>query len=84
MEHKCQSCSMPMKQESDHGTEKDGNRSEDYCQFCMKNGKFLVEMCLDDYIQHQADIAVKKFGMPRAKALNMAQEILPTLKRWKN
>jgi hypothetical protein len=49
----------------------------------MQNGQFVVEMSLDDYIQKQTEIAIKRFGMPRAKALNMAQEILPTLKRWK-
>lgn len=79
----CQSCAMPMTEKDDFGTSEKGEKSHDYCKFCMVNGKFTVEMSLDNYIQRQADIAEKKFGISREKAVKMAGKILPTLKRWK-
>lgn len=36
----CQSCTMPIENVNDRGTEKDGSISNDYCKFCYQNGLF--------------------------------------------
>ena len=38
----CQSCGMPMSKPEDFGTEKDGSPSQEYCQYCYKNGKWTA------------------------------------------
>ena len=37
----CQSCAMPFYRPEDHGTEPDGTRSGDYCNYCYEDGVFL-------------------------------------------
>ena len=39
----CQSCGMPMKRNEDFGTNGDGSKNKEYCQFCFKEGKFTDE-----------------------------------------
>jgi hypothetical protein len=37
----CQSCGMPLKKDlSQHGTKNNGEKSEKFCHFCYKDGKF--------------------------------------------
>lgn len=40
----CQSCAMPFYRPEDHGTEPDGTRSGDYCNYCYDDGVFLQDM----------------------------------------
>ena len=37
----CQSCAMPFYRPEDHGTEPDGTRNGDYCNYCYEDGVFL-------------------------------------------
>ena len=37
----CQSCGMPLTKDDDCGTNADGSRNYDYCQYCFKDGRFL-------------------------------------------
>lgn len=34
----CKSCKMPMKKDSDFGTNADGSLNKEYCIHCMKKG----------------------------------------------
>jgi len=36
----CQSCGIPMKIDTDFGTNVDGSKNEDFCAFCYKEGKY--------------------------------------------
>lgn len=36
----CQSCGMPLKNETDLGTEKDGTLSSKYCEKCYRDGEW--------------------------------------------
>jgi hypothetical protein len=36
----CQNCGIPMKSAEEFGTNKGGNRSQDYCIYCFKNVDF--------------------------------------------
>lgn len=44
----CQSCAMPFYRPEDHGTEPDGTRSGDYCNYCYDDGVFLQDYANSD------------------------------------
>ena len=81
----CQSCGMPMAQEADHGTEGDGSRCEDYCQYCYQSGGFTAEMTMDEMIAFCAE-HVEDWDMQVTKEEAVAQmkQYFPQLKRWKS
>ncbi|HEX2947558.1 MAG TPA: zinc ribbon domain-containing protein [Clostridia bacterium] len=80
----CQSCAMPIENEAACGTNSDGSKNGDYCQYCLENGKFTFEGSMQDMIE--ACVPYVSKGEPYAdeesarKAMN---EIFPKLKRWK-
>ena len=47
MEQKiCQCCAMPI-DETTFGTEADGSKNEEYCQYCYADGHFTKECTMD-------------------------------------
>jgi hypothetical protein len=78
----CQCCAMPMQKQEDFGNNADKSKNSEYCRYCYQNGRFTVNMSLEEFIEKQIQIAQEKLGMPEEKARRMAQTILPTLKRW--
>ena len=77
----CQSCSMPLVKDDDYGTTKSGDRSDEYCVYCLKNGEFTQDISLEQAIAQcveYADIA----AVTKEEALEYAQSVFPTLKRW--
>jgi hypothetical protein len=79
----CQSCAMPLLKKEDFGTNKNKTRNKEYCWHCFNNGKFLDEgITLQDKINKNIKFAIK-MGWSEDQAKKMANEILPTLKRWK-
>jgi len=80
----CQSCGMPLdKDPSQGGTNADKSKSSDYCSFCFQDGKFLDEgITLKEKIEKNVQIAVSRLSMPESKAREMAENLLPELKRW--
>lgn len=83
-ERYCQCCGMPMGETDElYGTEKDGNKSKDYCKYCYDLGEFLmdctmeevIEMCIQPMVDENPD-------MTPEKARSMMMEWFPTLKRW--
>ena len=79
----CQSCGMPIdKDPNKGGTNADQSRSDKYCSFCYKDGKFTDEgITLRGKIEKNIQIAVK-MGIPESKAKEMAENVLPQLERW--
>ena len=77
----CQSCSMPLSPEL-LGTEIDGTKSTDYCQFCYQDGKFThTRYSLDDMISHLQN-QMDHENLPE-DIIESAIARLPHLKRWK-
>ena len=73
---------MPIQKDEQHGTNEDGSKSNEYCVYCYKNGKFTDEgITMEQKIQKNIEIA-KKMGMPEDKAKEMANSVIPRLKRW--
>ena len=78
----CQSCGMPMEKSEDFGTNADRNRNEDYCCFCFKNGDFTSpDLTLEQMIDKLIGFA-DKMGMTQTQAREIAQKVIPRLKRW--
>jgi len=74
---------MPMTKDADHGTDNDGRTSKEYCTFCYREGKFTDEgITLEQKVEKNVQIAVK-MGWPEEKAREMAENIIPKLKRWR-
>ena len=80
----CQSCAMQLdKDPYKGGTNLDQSKSDKYCSFCFKEGKFMDEgITLEQKIEKNIKMAVN-MGMPQDKAQEMAESILPNLERWK-
>lgn len=85
----CQSCGMPMTANEHFGTNKDGNRNEEYCVYCFKDGSFTDNMTLDEMIEESLNYpeALKDEDgnqITREEATNKLRAYYPTLKRWRN
>ena len=80
----CQSCGMPMTEESLYGNNADGSKNQDYCTYCYGDGQFANECSMEQMIDFCVPHMVQgNEGMTADKARAMMQEFFPTLKRWK-
>ena len=79
----CQSCGMPLMSKEMLGTEKDGSISEDFCEYCYKNGEFTSEITMDEMIDFCVPKVVENTELDEKQARQMMKEMFPTLKRWK-
>jgi hypothetical protein len=73
---------MPLSTPEDHGTEKNGAASQEYCRYCYQGGAFLFP---DMKIEEMTEIVkqqMSKRNIP-ANIIDTAVNILPHLKRWK-
>ncbi|WP_101773172.1 zinc ribbon domain-containing protein [Peptostreptococcus faecalis] len=80
----CQSCAMPLGNEKDYGTNADGSRNDEYCNYCYENGEFTFSGTMEEMIE----ICVKPMllankGMTEEQVRNSMKGYFPTLKRWK-
>ncbi|MDV0446936.1 hypothetical protein MsAg5_08040 [Methanosarcinaceae archaeon Ag5] len=84
MEEKyCQSCGMPMGETDElYGTEKNGGKSKDYCQYCYENGQFTADVSMQEMIDMCAPHMEANAGMSEEDARKMMQQFFPMLKRW--
>jgi len=80
----CQSCGMPLAKDPQMGgTNADKTISDTYCSFCFQNGKFLDEgITLSEKIEKNIRIAMS-MNMTEPEARQLAESVLPNLKRWK-
>ena len=85
MKKQCQSCGMPLqtKKAGDcRNTEKDGSKSETWCNLCYQDGAFIGSDCTLDDMKNIVDKALVENGSSRLMRW-LAQKQLPHLKRWK-
>jgi hypothetical protein len=83
-ERYCQSCAMPMGATDEmYGTNADGGKSEDYCQYCFENGAFTQDCTMSEMIEFCVPhMAAANSGMSEDEARKMMTEYFPMLKRW--
>ena len=80
----CQSCGMPLHKIADFGTYEDGSLHADYCHFCYKDGRFTdSDITMEEKIAKNIAMAVN-MGMPEKDAVQLANSIIPKLKRWRS
>ena len=77
----CQSCTMPIDNIEDRGTEKDGSRSSEYCKYCYQNGKFTDPGMTLEKMKNIVTTQMNKLSLPPA-TLERSLDYLPRLKRW--
>lgn len=82
MEKICQSCAMPLTDESLLGTNKDGSINNDYCKYCYSGGEFVDKVSMEEYIEMCARFG-EQAGMTNEQMREYCKQIFPTLKRWK-
>lgn len=81
---RCQSCGMPLGI-GFYGTNGDNTANEEYCKMCYEAGSFREpNLTLDQMIGRSVANMVDDLGFEREKAENLANSVIPTLKRWKN
>ncbi|AKB85297.1 zinc ribbon domain-containing protein [Methanococcoides methylutens] len=80
----CQSCGMPLEKDEDFGTNADGSKSNEYCNYCFRNGAFTQpDITLEEMIE-QCSRAMDEYGiMSLEEAKKLSQQNIPKLKRWK-
>lgn len=80
----CQSCSVPMGKPEDFGTDENGSRVNNYCNYCFQNGEFTHP---DITLGQMTEIVVKNMtetmNIPEDQARQITQSFLPKLVRWR-
>jgi len=78
----CQCCGMPITSNNLKGTNKDGSLNEDYCVYCYKDGEFIHNVSMEEYIAMCKQYGVQA-GMSNDEYEAYMKKLFPTLKRWK-
>jgi radical SAM superfamily enzyme len=74
---------MPLESEDQFGTNSDGSVNSDYCIYCYKDGQFIDDMTLEEYIEANVQYA-EQANMTKDEMREHCEKVFPTLKRWKN
>lgn len=80
----CQSCGMPMPENGDlQGTNADGTKTKEYCEYCYKDGEFTANISMEQMIEACVPHMVAgNSGMSEDEARSRMQSFFPHLKRW--
>lgn len=79
----CQSCTMPIDNIADRGTEKDGSKSSEYCKYCYQNGAIVNPNMTFEEMKSLVITQMQKMNLP-ADIIQKSVKSLPYLKRWRN
>ena len=79
----CQSCTMPIDNIADRGSEKDGSKSSEYCKYCYQNGALINPTMTFEEMKSLVIAQMKKMNLPPA-TIEKSVKSLPDLKRWRN
>lgn len=77
----CQSCAMPMPEDSVLGANADGSLNEDYCKYCYDNGGFVKDVTMEEFIKICSQFG-EQAGMTKEQMADHCRKIFPSLKRW--
>ena len=79
MEQKiCQCCAMPI-DETTFGTEADGSKNEEYCQYCYADGHFTKECTMDEMIELNLNY-LEEFNKDYRRGAGNDERVLPSTK----
>lgn len=77
----CQSCTMPIDDPSDRGTEKDGSKSIEYCKYCYQSGGFTDSNITFDQMRSIVTTQMNKMNLS-PEIIQKSLDSLSHLKRW--
>ena len=77
----CQSCGMPLTNKEDLSRNLDGTINTDYCKYCYKDGKFIDDVTMEEYIEMCSKYG-SQAGMTNEEMKAYCEKLFPTLKRW--
>lgn len=83
----CQSCSMPLNQMYDYGTNLDNTINTEYCSHCFKKGSFTHDRTIDQMVETNLKF-LDEFNLENGtsytekEARSILKAHLATLKRW--
>ena len=77
----CQSCTMPIDNINDRGTEKDGSKSSEYCKYCYQQGAFINPDMTMEQMRSFLATQMQKMNI-QTDIIQKSLDILPYLKRW--
>ncbi len=78
----CQSCGMPITSTDLLGTNKDGSINNDYCKYCYKDGFFIDDVSMEEYIEMCSKYG-SQAGMTNEEMKEHCTKLFPSLKRWR-
>lgn len=82
MSKNCQSCAMPIKGDPEkQGTNSDGSKSSEYCNFCFVEGEFTQPDFTAKDMQDFCIEKMKEMGFPKPLGWLFTRNI-PKLRRW--
>ena len=81
----CQCCGMPMGDTDQlYGTNADGSKNAEYCQYCFERGAFTCQGTMEEMIEACVPgMAAAHPDMDEAAARSAMLAWFPTLTRWK-
>ena len=79
----CQSCTLPLDNVDNRGTEKDGSKSDIYCKYCYQNGAFTKPDMTLDQMMEISKTQMKKRNLPEM-IIKQSMSMMPGLKRWQS
>ena len=79
----CQSCAMPFYRPEDHGTEPDGTRNGDYCNYCYEDGVFLQDYANSDELVAACAPIWRNPAISASNRPRTACRAVANLKRWR-
>jgi len=80
---------MPLKDEKDMGTNKEGSGNNDFCINCYKDGSYVEDVTMDEMIEISIG-HIKESGILDGQGVDEEQmrefmgSFYPSLKRWQN
>jgi len=80
---RCQSCGMPI-HVGNFGTNASGSMNFEYCNICFQKGAFTdMDMTCANMIKQTTSRMIQELGMNEQEAHELAIEIVPRMKRWR-
>lgn len=79
----CQSCTMPISQDKDKGTERIGGLSQEYCHLCYQQGAFVDPRITVDGMYELVRGKMVEMHFPGFLAKMFAKKVYG-LKRWQS
>ncbi|QHS63546.1 zinc ribbon domain-containing protein [Chitinophaga agri] len=77
----CQSCTLPIDDIENRGTERDGSKSDLYCKYCYQAGAFTDPDMTLERMKEIAETEMRKNNL-QENIIRQSIDMIPRLKRW--